>query len=195
MKRDRAPSVSPTRNWAPRSPSSKNRSTFPRSAPLLCLKYQPGTTTRDSAWERFGTKFPSGCKRISETGSWMAARAKRSVHQTQYRSYPYGAFLLKYKFGERLELGAEVFAHAREGYATPQTEASTLIDIGGYYHFKHHPGEQFLFCYGHSVAGQTETYAYIGMYWTWGKDKDKPDTGTARLRGPMNAAGFGNGIE
>jgi hypothetical protein len=78
-------------------------------------------------------------------------------------------------------LGAEVFAHAREGYATPQTEASTLIDIGGYYHFKHHPGEQFLFCYGHSVAGQTETYAYIGMYWTWGKDKDKPDTGTARV--------------
>ena len=40
---------------------------------------------------------------------------------------------------------------------------------------KHHPGEQFLFCYGHSVAGQTETYAYIGMYWTWGKDKNKPD--------------------
>ena len=130
-------------------------------------------------------------------GNWLldGGAGETIVHQTQYRSYPYGAFLLKYKFGERLELGAEVFAHAREGYATPQTEASTLIDIGGYYHFKHHPGEQFLFCYGHSVAGQTETYAYIGMYWTWGKDKDKPDTGTARLRGPMNAAGFGNGIE
>jgi hypothetical protein len=45
--------------------------------------------------------------------------------------------------------------------------------VGGYYHFKHHEGEQFLFCYGHSVAGQTENYAYVGMYWTWGKDDKK----------------------
>jgi hypothetical protein len=26
----------------------------------------------------------------------------------------------------------------REGYAAPQTQASTMIDLGGYYHFKHH---------------------------------------------------------
>ena len=112
------------------------------------------------------------------------------VPQTGYRDFPYGGFLLKYTFGERLELGGEVFAHGHEGYAAPQTEASTMIDMGGYYHFKHHPGEQFLFCYGHSVAGQTENYAYVGMYWTWGKDKKKPDGGTAWLRGPINATGF-----
>jgi hypothetical protein len=89
-----------------------------------------------------------------------------------------------------LENGSFV-AHGREGYATPQTESSTLIDLGGYYHFKHHPGEQFLFCYGHSIAGQTETYAYVGMYWTWGKDKTKPDAvTTAWLPRPVNAAGF-----
>ena len=64
----------------------------------------------------------------------------------------------------------------RKGIAAAQTQASTMIDVGGYYHFKHHDGEQFLFCYGHSVAGQTENYAYVGMYWTWGKDKgDKKD--------------------
>jgi hypothetical protein len=40
-----------------------------------------------------------------------------------------------------------------------------MIDVGGYYHFKHNPNEQFLFCYGHSIAGQTENYAYAGMYW------------------------------
>ena len=39
-----------------------------------------------------------------------------------------------------------------------------MIDIGGYYHLKHYPGEQFLSYYGHSVAGQTENYGYIGMY-------------------------------
>ena len=90
------------------------------------------------------------------------------VPQTDFRDFPYGGFLLKYGFGERLELGGEVFSHAREGAAPAQTEASTMIDLGGYYHFKHHPGQQFLFCYGHSVAGQTENYAYLGMYWTWG---------------------------
>ncbi|MGB6194346.1 MAG: transporter [Terracidiphilus sp.] len=90
------------------------------------------------------------------------------VPQTDFRDFPYGGFLLKYGFGERFELGGEVFSHAREGAAAAQTEASTMIDLGGYYHFKHHPGQQFLFCYGHSVAGQTENYAYLGMYWTWG---------------------------
>ncbi len=105
------------------------------------------------------------------------------VPQTGFRDFPYGGFLLKYGFGERLELGGEAFAHAREGAAPAQTQASTMIDLGGYYHFKHHPGEQFLFCYGHSVAGQTENYAYLGMYWTWGKDDHK-----ASISSPFRSA-------
>ncbi len=113
-------------------------------------------------------------------GKWLldGGAGETIVPQTQYRNFPYAGFLLKYTFSERLEIGGEVFAHGREGFATPQTQASTMIDLGGYYHFKHHPGEQFLFCYGHSVAGQTENYAYIGMYWIWGKDKSKPDLGS-----------------
>ena len=73
-----------------------------------------------------------------------------------------------------------------------------MIDLGGYYHFKHNPNEQFLFCYGHSVAGQTENYAYVGMYWTWGGKKgDKPDVGTAWLGRPtIGGQGLpGNGFE
>ncbi len=125
-------------------------------------------------------------------GHWLldGGAGETIVPQTQYRDFPYGGFLLKYAFGERLELGGEVFAHGREGFAAPQTEASTMIDVGGYYHFKHHPGEQFLFCYGHSVAGQTENYAYLGMYWTWGKNETKPDAGNGWLQTPMHAAGF-----
>jgi hypothetical protein len=126
------------------------------------------------------------------TGHWLldGGAGETLVPQTQYRNYPYGGFLVKYTFGERFELGSEVFAHGREGFATPQTEASTMIDLGGVYHLKHHEGEQFLFSYGHSVAGQTENYAYVGMYWTWGKDKKKPDADAAWLQGPMNAKGF-----
>ena len=51
-----------------------------------------------------------------------------------------------------------------------QTQASTLVDLGGYYYIRN-PGLQILFAYGHSVFGQTENYAYLGLYQTWGKNK------------------------
>jgi hypothetical protein len=93
------------------------------------------------------------------------------IHQTQYKSFPYGGFLVKRELNKKLELAAEIFSHGREGLAAPQTQSSTLIDAGGYYHFKS-PGLQLIFAYGHSIAGQTENYAYLGLYKTWGKDKD-----------------------
>jgi hypothetical protein len=134
-------------------------------------------------------------------GKWLfdGGGGYQLVKQTGYRSFPYTGWLVKKELSERLELGAEVFAHGREGLATAQTGRSALIDAGGYYHFKN-PNEQFLFCYGHSVAGQTENYAYVGMYWTWGKDKGKPDDkdkpGSNAMfpgppaRGGLNANGY-----
>jgi hypothetical protein len=103
-------------------------------------------------------------------GKWLldGGAGYEVVPQTGYRNFSYGGFLLKYTLSERLELGGEVFSHGAEGVAAPQTRSATMIDFGGYYHFKHNPNEQFLFCYGHSVAGQPENYAYVGMYWTWG---------------------------
>ncbi len=125
-------------------------------------------------------------------GHWLldGGAGYQVVPQQGYRNFPYGGFLVKYTFGKRLEFGGEVFSHAREGFAAAQTQASTMIDLGGYYHFKYHPGQQFLFCYGHSVAGQTESYAYVGIYWTWGKSSTKPDSGDAWLPRPMNTTGL-----
>jgi len=125
-------------------------------------------------------------------GKWLfdGGAGETVVPQTGFRDFPYGGFLVKKELNERLELGAEVFAHGKEGFATAQTQASTLIDLGGYYHFKRNPNEQFLFCYGHSVAGQTENYAYIGMYWTWGKDDKKTSAPTAFLSAPLNRNGL-----
>ena len=129
-------------------------------------------------------------------GPWLldGGAGETLVPQTGFHNYPYGGFLLKYTFpGDRIEFGGEVFSHGGEGPAAPQTQASTMIDLGGYYHFKRNPNEQFLLCYGHSVAGQTENYAYIGMYWTWGKDKGKPDK-SAMLQGlPRSGIFTGNG--
>jgi len=112
-------------------------------------------------------------------GKWLfdGGVGYQVVPQTDYRNFPYTGWLLKRELSERLELGAEIFAHGPEGKAAPQSESSAMIDIGGYYHFKHNPNQQFLFCYGHSVAGQTENYAYVGMYWTWGKDEKNASPG------------------
>jgi hypothetical protein len=114
-----------------------------------------------------------------EFGPWslVGGMGYAVVPQTQYKNYLYGGYLVKRTVSEKLELSAEVFSHAGEGFAAAQTQASTLIDAGGYYHFKQ-PGLQLLFAYGHSIAGQTENYAYLGLYKTWGQDKgsDKQET-------------------
>ena len=104
------------------------------------------------------------------------------VPQTNYRNYLYGGFLVKKVVNKKLEISVETFSHAREGFAAAQTQASSLIDAGGYYHFNS-PGLQLLFAYGHSVAGQTENYAYLGLYKTWGKDKGRD----ANNKGPEDA--------
>lgn len=107
-------------------------------------------------------------------------------NQEQYRDYLYGGYLVKREFSKRLELSAEVFAHGKEGFATPQTQAARMIDAGGYYHFKAE-GWQLLFAYGHSVSGQTEQYAYLGLYKTWGKDRGGGSgNSSARLPGQLD---------
>ena len=116
-----------------------------------------------------------------EFGPWslVGGMGYGVVPQKSYRNYLYGGFLVKRVLNERLELSVETFSHAREGFAAAQTEASSLIDAGGYYHFKAE-GWQLLFAYGHSVAGQTENYGYLGLYKTWGKDKGGADADAAK---------------
>jgi hypothetical protein len=132
-------------------------------------------------------------------GKWLfdGGGGYQVVPQANYKDFPYTGWLVKRELNERLELGTELFAHGREGFAAAQTGRSAMIDVGGYYHFKHNPNEQFLFCYGHSIAGQTENYAYAGMYWTWGgkvdkaKDEDKKDSARNNwMQGPMRGTGF-----
>jgi hypothetical protein len=108
-----------------------------------------------------------------EFGPWslVGGLGYAVVPQVQYRNYLYGGYLVKRVVSKKLELSAEIFSHARQGFAAAQTQSSTLVDAGGYYHFAS-PGLQLLFAYGHSIAGQTENYAYLGLYKTWGKDKN-----------------------
>jgi hypothetical protein len=91
-----------------------------------------------------------------------------------YRNYPFAGWLVQRDLGKKWTLGTEVFYHGPEGLATAQTRHATMVDFGGYYKIRDE-GFQALFCYGHTVAGQRENYAYLGLYWTWGKkDPVKP---------------------
>jgi Putative MetA-pathway of phenol degradation len=111
-------------------------------------------------------------------GEWTAygGAGYQVVPQTQYRNFFYTGWLLQRNIGKKLTLGAEVFFHRKEGFATSQTQSSTMVDFGGTYCFKN-PGFQLLFAYGHSVFGQTENYAYLGLYQIWGGTSGKAPNG------------------
>jgi hypothetical protein len=89
------------------------------------------------------------------------------VPQVDYKNFWYEGWLLQRDVGEKWTLGGELFHHGGEGLATPQTNAATMLDLGGYYYFRK-PAFQLLFDIGRTVVGQPEIYAYLGLYWTWG---------------------------
>jgi hypothetical protein len=154
---------------------------FPQIGSFAMFEMPTGNSTNGLGVGKIWYKLPIWVQK--NFGKWLidGGVGYQVVPQTGYRNFPYTGFLIKRELSEQWELGAEIFAHGAEGAAAPQTQSSALLDIGGYYHFKHNTNEQFLFCYGHSVAGQTENYAYAGMYWTWGKDakSSAPDDKTA----------------
>jgi hypothetical protein len=151
---------------------------FPQIGSFTMFEIPTGSYSRGLGVGKVWYKLPIWVEK--EFGPWslVGGLGYAVVPQYQYKNYLYGGYLVKRTLSEKLELSAEVFSHAGEGFAAAQTQASTLIDAGGYYHFKQ-PGLQLLFAYGHSVAGQTENYAYLGLYKTWGKDKDADKKDTA----------------
>ncbi len=83
------------------------------------------------------------------------------------RDYPWGGTLVLHDVSKKLTLGGELFDHGRETADRSLSRYAAMVDMGGYYTLRD-PGVQLLFAYGHSVAGQTENYAYLALYWTWG---------------------------
>lgn len=144
----------------------------PQIGSFTMLELPTGNADKGLGVGRVWYKLPLWAEK--EIGPWslVGGAGYVLVHQTGLRSFPYGGFLVKRVLNERLELSIETFSHASEGIAAAQTQASSMIDAGGYYHFKS-PGLQLLFAYGHSIGGQTENYGYLGLYKAWGKDKGK----------------------
>jgi hypothetical protein len=81
------------------------------------------------------------------------------------KNYPFGGTLVTHDVGKKLTLGSELFYHGKEAI-DPTSRYAAMIDFGGYYTPTRNPDFQVLFAYGHSIAGQSETYAYLSLYWT-----------------------------
>lgn len=105
------------------------------------------------------------------------------VPQDGFKNFPYAGWLLQRDVGEKWTLGGELWYHGPEGIATPHIHSSTMFDFGGYYYFRK-PAFQLLFALGHSIAGQPETYAYLGLYWTWGGKEAKEPAAADAAAGP-----------
>ncbi len=92
-------------------------------------------------------------------GKWLfdGGGGYEVVPQAGYRDFPYVGFLVKRELSERLELGAELFAHGREGDAAPQTERSAMMDVGGYATSSTIPTNSCCFATGTRLPGRRRT--------------------------------------
>lgn len=171
----------------------KESKRVPQIGTFTMLEIPTGSYDKGLGVGKVWYRFPVWLQKNS--GKWLldGGAGETVVPQTGYHDFPYGGFLVKREVSKKLEVAAEVFSHGGEGVGTPQTRASTMIDAGGYWHLKGEDFMQFLFAYGHSIAGETENYAYVGLYWTWGKDakgggdkdKDSDEKKTSVLKDAM----------
>jgi hypothetical protein len=154
----------------------------PMIGTFTMIEWPTGSYSRGLGVGRVWFKLPLWAQKSFGPWTTYGGGGETVVRAPGYRSFPFAGWLIQRDLPHKFTLGTEVFYHGPEGIATPQTRASTMLDLGGYYKFRD-PGFQLLFCYGHSFAGQSETYAYLGLYWTWGPGKSaNPFLGRALAR-------------
>ncbi len=91
----------------------------------------------------------------------------------------FAGWLLQRQLTKRLILGGETFYQAAQEV---DARESTFLDGGGYYTL--HGNLSLLFMLGHSVIGDRHTVGYLGLYYTWGRDRaasSQPDPSTGAM--------------
>ena len=84
------------------------------------------------------------------------------------RNYNFGGLTVQRKITGKLVLGGEIFG---QGASSINAQHATFANIGGYYNdISACGGCSLLFRAGHSIAGESHTTAYLGLYWTWASE-------------------------
>ncbi len=149
----------------------------PEIGSFTMIELPTGSYARGLGVGKAWYKLPIWIQKDSGPWTTYGGGGYQVVDQIGYRSFPYAGWLLQRDIGQEWTLGGELWYHGAEGLATPQTHSATMFDFGGYYYFRK-PAFQLLFCAGRTVVGQSETYLYLGLYWTWGKKKDQDTSAT-----------------
>jgi Putative MetA-pathway of phenol degradation len=113
-------------------------------------------------------RFPVWIKKSAGAWNTFGGGGEVLVHADGYKNYPFASGLLQRKVNEQLTLGGELVGHGAESPDATGIGRSIMADFGGFYSFT--PGVQMLFAAGHSIAWHRETYTYLALNWTWGKD-------------------------
>jgi hypothetical protein len=78
----------------------------------------------------------------------------------------FAGWLVQRQITTRLILGTEVFHQDAQAVGARQT---TFSNVGGYYTV--HGDVSLLFMVGHTFAGESHSVGYLGLYYTWGRDR------------------------
>lgn len=92
-------------------------------------------------------------------GGWTLNRAPGQ------RDYFYGGWLLQRAVSDSLFLGGEVYSQGSTGAGVA---GYTALNLGGGYAFN--KNASLIFSGGHSFAGASNAFGYIGIDFTWGHD-------------------------
>ena len=110
----------------------------------------------EKTWGPWTTDFGGG-------RAWNSASGQKN--------YNFGGWLVTRSVTDRLILGGEIYG---QGATIKEGERTTFVTFGGYYTPRLScSGCQVLFDLGHTIAGETHTIGYLGLYWTWGHSEEK----------------------
>jgi hypothetical protein len=144
--------------------------TRPQIGTFVMFEIPSGDASRGLGVGRTWYKLPLWVQKSWGPWTTYGGGGETVVPAKGYRNYPFAGGLLQREFGKKWTLAAETFYHGRvlsaAGFGYRE---ATLLDAGGYYKFHGDESFQLLFAYGHSVIGEPEHYAYLGLYWTWGE--------------------------
>ncbi len=140
----------------------QEREDFPQVGMFPMLEVNTGDAGRGLGNGRTWAKFPIWAQK--SWGPWTTyGGGGYAVNPAPgERDFFFAGWLVQRDFSEKWTIGGEIFA---QGKTAEDERATTFYNVGGFYHFS----ESFclLFTGGHSLAGNSHTIGYLGLYWTW----------------------------
>ena len=123
-------------------------------------------------------KFPIWIQKDLDPWTTYGGAGYQVVHQIDYKNFPYARMAATARYRRKMDSGRRALVSRAEGLATIQAGSATCLISAGTTTFA---SPRFSCCsaWVTPIVGHSETYAYLGLYWTWGKKE--ADSGAAKV--------------